>query len=159
MQNKRSLPRDIEIPELSPAELAMVEYYGQGTTQAEAYRKAYSANGYSKASLEVRACQKFSEPKIQQYLATLRLASFHRNLISREQRIAEELAFAQRCEDAGNFGAAASTYDRVNKLQGLYVDKVEITQADPLDTLEQIKKLDPVLASYLANGDAVPKPN
>jgi len=61
-----------------------------------------------------------------------------------------ELAFAQRAEDAGNFGAADGAHDRANKLLGYYVEKHEVHHLDPADVLKQIAEISPEIAQQLA---------
>lgn len=144
-----------ELPPLSVDEQRLVEALGQGDNNTEAYRKAYGASGYSPASLHVRACVKVAEPHIQAHLAALRAVGFDKAVISLQHRIEVELAFAQRAEKAGNFGAAGGAHDRVNKLMGLYIERLEVSAADPLETLRQIASVSPALAAQLAAAQGI----
>jgi hypothetical protein len=140
-----------ELPPLSAEEERLVELVANGTGNSEAYRLAYGANGYNANSLAVKASRKIAEPKIQAHLSALRSVGLAKIGLSYEDRIKDELAFAQRAESAGNFGAAGQARDRINKLAGLYVEKVQdITDHDPQRTLRQIAEVQPELADQLA---------
>lgn len=159
MQNQKTAPLDIDadnLPPLSVQEQRLIEALGQGDSNTEAYRKAYGAEGYSQASLHVRACVKVAQSHIQAHLVRLRSVGLNRAVISLQQRMEAELAFAQRAEAAGNFGAAGGAYDRLNKLMGLYVERLEVSAADPLETLRQIAQVSPDLAASLAASQGIP---
>lgn len=151
MQNQRTQQApDTELDDLSVQEEALVEALGLGMDNCAAYRKAYGAEGYGDAALRVRACRKVAEPQIQAHLRKLRSVGFANSKLTIENRVADELAFAQRAEDAGNFGAAGGAHDRVNKLLGHYVENVNHTFNAPENVLEEIRKLNPALADQLA---------
>lgn len=153
MQNQKTKPQEQleELDDLSPQEEALVESLGLGMDNCAAYRKAYGAEGYSAAALRVRACRKVAEPQIQAALRKLRAVGFANSQLTLDQRIEAEMAFAQRAEDAGNFGAAGGALDRVNKLLGLYTENVNVKFNAPDNVLEEIRKLNPALADQLAN--------
>jgi hypothetical protein len=72
-------------------------------------------------------------------LRALRAVGFYNARLTLQHRIEAELAFAQRCEDAGNYGAAGGAFDRVNKMLGLYVERSEVTvTTDPATTLKEL---------------------
>ena len=154
MQNQKTEPVEIDIsdlPALSPQEQIFVEALGQGDDNCAAYRKAYNASGYSAPALRVRACRKAAEPQIQKHLDALRAVGFASARLTMEARLEEELAFAKRAELAGNFGAAGGAHDRINKLMGLYVERIEATtKHDPLAALKEIATLSPDIAQQLA---------
>lgn len=159
MQQQKTEPAEPigELPPLSVQEEALVEALGQGDDNTEAYRKAYGASGYSAPALHVQACRKVAEPKIQAHLRRLRSAGFAKAGLSLQKRLEAELAFAQRCEDAGNFGAAGGAYDRVNKLMGLYVERHEVVHHDPTEALRELATISPELAQSLADSLNVPE--
>lgn len=129
----------------------MVELIAGGADNTAAYLQAYNATGYSRPALQVRACRKVAEPKIQIHLKALRSVGLAKAKLSLDERITAEIAFAQRAEDAGNYGAAGGAQDRINKLLGLYVEKVQdISDHDPIRTLRQIAETSPQLAADLA---------
>lgn len=140
-QNKLTEPQDdTELPILNHEEEALVEAWAQGHDQTTCYRMAYGAAGYSAPALKVRACRKFAESKIQAHLRALQASGLAKVKLTLEERLSAELAFAQRAENAGNFGAAGQANDRVNKLMGLYVEKtMDVTPASPHDTLDRIE--------------------
>jgi hypothetical protein len=134
--------QDDELPLLNAAEAAFVEAIGSGDNNIEAYRKAFGAGGYNPNALRVEACRKAASPRIQVHLRHLRAAGLARASVTLQQRIEEEYAFAARCEAANNWGAAGCTYDRLNKLCGLYVDKAEIVlTSTPEQTLRELASM------------------
>lgn len=154
VQNLKTLPAEISIiddlPPLNDKEKVLIEALGQLDDNCEAYRKAYGASGYSSEALRVQACRKVAEPHIQSHLAALRRVGFATARLTLQQRIEDERAFAERAEAAGNFGAAGQARDRINKLMGLYVERVEVSATDPLDTLKAIAQVSPEIAERLA---------
>lgn len=144
-----------ELPQLSVDEQRLVEALGAGDNNIEAYSKAYGKSNYSPAALRVAACRKVAEPKIQAHLIALRSVGFTNARLTLQDRLESELAFAQRAESAGNFGAAGGAYDRLNKLMGLYIERLEVSAADPLETLRQIASVSPALAAQLAQAQGI----
>lgn len=144
-------PAADDLPELSREEEQLVELVASGMGNSEAYRMAYGAQGYGANALAVQASRKIAQAHIQAHLRALRAVGHAKLGLSYEDRIKDELAFAQRAEDAGNFGAAGQARDRINKLAGLYVEKVQdVTDHDPHRTLKQIEEVNPDLAASLA---------
>lgn len=153
MQNQKteSYQHDDELPPLNLEEQSLVEMILAGKSNTDAYLIAYNAIGYQRASLMVKACRKVAEKHIQAHLRAIRAVGTDKARLTLEDRLVSELAFAQRCEDAGNMGAAGGTYDRINKLMGLYVERFEdISIMDPLQTLASIAQHSPELALKLA---------
>jgi hypothetical protein len=140
MQNMKTPPRPAsDLPELNAKEMIFVEALGQGDDNCQAYRRAYGAENYSPASLTVKACQKAAEPNIRAHLSALRAVGFASARLRLEDRIVSELAFAERAEMAGNYGAAGGAHDRVNKMLGHYVERsVAIVSTDPAVTLKEL---------------------
>lgn len=153
-QNQKTAPATAaeELPVLSVQEERLVEALVNGADNCEAYRAGYGAEGYSAAALRVRACRKVADPKIQAHLRSLRAIGFANVGLTLAARIEAEAAFAQRAEDAGNYGAAGGAYDRINKLAGLYVEQVRVVndRVDPVQKLKQIAERSPDLAAFLA---------
>lgn len=145
MQNQKTKP--VEMPEnlpiLTEQEQKLIEALGQGLNNSAAYRAAYGAQGYSDAALRVRACRKVAEPDIQAHLRALQAVGFANSKLTLDERISDELAFARRAEDAGNYGAAGGAHDRVNKLLGLYVERMDVTLNDPERILDEIRQILP----------------
>jgi hypothetical protein len=142
MRNKQTAPMPVpdELPELSVKEMAFVEAIGEGLNYMDAYRKAYGAEGYSAPTLRVKACNKAGEDKIQCWLRHLRATGFERACQTLDARISDEMAFAQRCEDSGNMGAAGMARERCNRLMGLYIDRQEIVlTSSPEQTLRELE--------------------
>jgi hypothetical protein len=143
MRHRKSEPRPAgELRALNARELIFVESLGQGDSNIAAYRRAYGAEGYSEPALLVEACRKAAAPHIRAHLRSLRAAGFASARLRLEDRVIAELAFAQRCEDAGNYGAAGGAFDRVNKMLGLYVERSEVVvSVDPQVTLKELASM------------------
>jgi hypothetical protein len=140
MQHRKTTPKaPAAVRDLNARELVFVEALGQGDDNCVAYSKAYGPHNCSAATLRVNACRKAAEPQIQEHLRALRAIGFANARLTLQYRIEAELAFAQRCEDAGNYGAAGGAFDRVNKMLGLYVERSEVVVAvDPAVTLKEL---------------------
>jgi hypothetical protein len=144
-QNLKSSPSTAldDLPILSVEEEAFVQAIAIGKGHSEAYREAYGAHGYNANSLKVAASRKAASPKIQRHLRSLQSVGLTNISLTREDRIRDELAFAQRAEDAGNYGAAGQARDRVNQLLGLKVERFEDVTAvntDPIEALRNIER-------------------
>jgi hypothetical protein len=94
------------------------------------------------------------------WLGAARKAEFGNVKLTLEQRLTDELAFAQRAEEAGNFGAAGGARDRINKLLGFYGDRPEqhASDSDPMNLLHEMSKLSPAVAELLAKEHGIPWP-
>lgn len=154
-QNLKTKPAaDLDdLPILSAEEQRLVELLAEGkVSNSEAYRIAYSADGYNAAALAVAACRKISSAKIQAHVRALQAVGLAKVALSRDDRIKARLAFAQRAENAGNFGAANGALDAVDKMLGHMVERFEdVTKnSDPADMLRQIAKDQPDIAASLA---------
>ena len=141
-QNKKTKPVEAgaDLPDLTPQEIRLVEAKAQGLDNTAAYKVAYDAAGYSQPALRVQACRKFAEPKIQKYLLALRGAAFTNSSLTLDGRVEDELAFAAKCEAAGNLSAAGQAYDRVNKMKGFYVERYMEVSRDPTEIMAEIQR-------------------
>jgi hypothetical protein len=140
MRYKQSEPRAPgELRELNAKEAVFVEALGNGDDNITAYKAAYGPGHYSPAALRVAACRKASESHIQDHLRALRAVGLTKSGLTLAMRIEDEMAFAQRCEDSGNMGAAGGARERVNRLLGLYVERSEIIlTSTPEQTLREL---------------------
>jgi hypothetical protein len=132
-----------ELPMLSHKEAVFLEAIAAGDDNCTAFRKAWDAEGYSINALRVEACRRAASDKIQAHLRVLRAVGLDRAGVTLQGRIEAELAFAQRCENAGNYGAAGQAYDRLNKLAGLYpAERREVTvTSTPEQTLQELEAM------------------
>lgn len=155
-QNLKTKPTaDVDdLPMLSAEEQRLVELLAEGkVSNSEAYRIAYEADGYNANSLKVVACRKIASPKIQAHVRALQGAGLANVVLTRDARIKARLAFAQRAESAGNFGAAQGAHDSVDKMLGHMIERHEHTierTADPADLLREIAASSPSAAAGLA---------
>lgn len=157
-RDKKTTPAEQpdELPALNVQEQALIEALADGCSNTEAYRRAYDAEGYSSAALHVRACRKVAEEKIQAHLWALQQVGLAKARLSREQWIEMMLAAGTRAEASGNHGAAATYRAAVGKALGYQVEKTEdVTQHDPMQTLNEIARYSPQLAAELAKQSGV----
>lgn len=157
MQNQKTESYQIpdNLPILTPEEETYRDELYLGTNQVEAYRKAYGAEGYSLPALQVRACRKAADPKIQAHLRAMQSVAVAKSALSSLECVADEMAFAQRAENAGNYGAAGAARDRRNKLLGHYTEKLDVTVTDIADELKELAKISPELAKAYADKEGI----
>lgn len=160
-QNLKTKPAtDLDdLPLLSVEEERLIELLTEGKVpDYEAYRTAYDATGYNPAALRVAASRKIASPKIQAHLRALQAVGLHNIALTRDARIKARLAFAQRAENAGNFGAANGAHDAVDKMLGHMVERYEDVSktSDPADMLRAIAKDQPEIAASLAAQAGIP---
>jgi hypothetical protein len=112
-----------------------------GNTQVRAYREAFDAENMSDATVSVKACQLWNSDKFKIIRSALMNAVRERSTRTLEYRIAEMEAFAERCELAGQYGAAFQAKQATGKLEGHYVDKKEITHRQDKEALDALKAI------------------
>lgn len=140
-----------DLPELTPQQMKFVEGIVAGLSASDAYRAAYDTANYQASSIWVNAAKLKAHEKVRLWLDAVQAAGFVRVATKREDRIQAEAAFAARAEGAGNWGAAGGAHDRINKLAGLYVERVEITDTtvSPADRLRQYAEQRPEMAPLI----------
>ena len=110
-------------------------------TQEQAYRASYSVKASRpKAAVQRDACMLWAKPKFIQCRTALMNGITRQSIKDREVRIAEMQAFAERCEEAGQYGAACKARELVARLEGHYIEKTENINKtrDQLSSLKQI---------------------
>ena len=110
-------------------------------TQAQAYRQSYNVKeSRTNRSVQVDAARLWHNPCFTLARTALMNGITSQVIKSKEVRIAEMQAFAERCEAAGQLGAAAKARELVGKLEGHYIDRRENVNKtrDQLTSLKQI---------------------
>lgn len=159
-QNKKTKAAPVanidELPELNENEQVFVQWIVAGKPLREAYKLAYGAEGYSEASLRVRASRKAGETNIRQHVAFHQQLGMANALLTRDDWVEHTLAAAYRAEASGNHGAAMTGRIAVGKALGFQADQTEdITPRDPFEILERIAKTSPDLAAQLAKDKGI----
>lgn len=138
-----------DLPELTAQEMEFVLGMEEGLDQTSAYKKAYGAEGYSRASLTVRACKKAAEPRIKAWRQAFAAEGFNRGLIAREDHVKRLRSLAARAEQAGNFGAAVNAEVNAGKAEGHYIEKREDVSRPVADRMEQLRSRNPKVAEMV----------
>lgn len=110
-------------------------------TQVQAYRQSHDVSDTTqKESIEVMASRLWNNAKFKLSRTALMNGITSQTIKAKEVRIAEMQAFAERCEAAGQLGAAAKARELVGKLEGHYIDRRENVNRtrDQLTSLKQI---------------------
>lgn len=95
-------------------------------TQEQAYRQAFQVSDkIDKRNVQVRAGKLWNNNDFIMCRTALMNTITTQVIKSKESRIAEMQAFADRCEAKGQLGAACKARELVGKLEGHYVDKTE----------------------------------
>lgn len=150
---------DLEMLEpLSDKEREFVELQIQeGIWPVEAYRRVYGTQDDKGRELEPksvtqRAYRLSSTSRVQQYRSALYQAGAHSGILGHQEFIRDMIALADRCEAAGNYGAAVNARGHAAKASGLFVDKVQdVTETtDAYQLLDQIEELAGPEARYSA---------
>ena len=95
-------------------------------TQEQAYRSAFDVSEFtSKEVVKVQACILWNNHNFTLTRTALMNGITSQVIKTKEARIAEMQAFADRCEAANQLGAACKARELVGKLEGHYVDRTE----------------------------------
>jgi len=148
-----------ELPDLTPKQLAFVQGILQGMTASDAYRAAYDAESMSPETLWVQASLVKSNDKVAIWLAQARLHCLTHTAVTLEGHTAELESLKQEARQAGAYGASIKAEELKGRANGLYVDqiKTDTGQADVLQALAAIGKVDPALAKQLGERLGLPE--
>lgn len=142
-----SLPVD-DLPELTAQQMGFVEGILEGLTASDAYRKNYSST--TPRYVWAEASRLRSHPGVAAWLSAARKAALDTGRVTLEGHQSELARLREIALDTGNVGAAVQAEVSRGKVQGLYIERFEdVTAKDPMQTIEQIKKIDPALAERL----------
>lgn len=115
-----------DLPNLSPSEYEFVRLLvHEGMTASKAYRQSHDARAMTDSAVWSKACRLRGNARIQEWEQALLEWGMSRGLLEVEQATRDMIALARRAERSGNYGAAVNAQDKANKLQGLYVERVE----------------------------------
>lgn len=115
----------------------------KGMSQYQAYCEAYDVESTRRNTADVEACRLKKNPKVAAWINHLRV---HSAKLSVEQHLADLRDLRDRALAMGNPSAAITAESLRGKVSRLYVEQVEISDAQKADTNE--------LAKLAAGGDA-----
>lgn len=140
-----------QLPELTAQQMGFVRGILDGKSASDAYRQAYDCSEMQNNSIWVAASRLRSDANVALWLAASRKACLGTANVTLDGHLQELERLKEIALDTGNVGAAVQAEQLRGKAAGHYVERFEdITKADPLTTLEQIRQHSPELARALA---------
>lgn len=114
---------------LSAKQEIFVQALVQGKTQRQAYNEAYPKSlNWKVESVETKACRLFGNPKIQERYFELLKATETKTILNAIQR--KEWLSSVIISDKENTSDKLKAVDLLNKMDGQYIDKVEVKQIE-----------------------------
>jgi len=148
-----------ELPDLTPKQLGFVQGILSGLTASDAYRASYDAESMSAEALWVAASRLKTDSKVTLWLAQASQHNLAECKITLENHTAELDRLSRLAETAGAYGASIKAQELRGRANGLYVDqiKTDTGQANVLQALAAIGKVDPALAKQLGERLGLPE--
>lgn len=114
---------------LSAKQEIFVQALVQGKTQRQAYNEAYPKSlNWKVESVETKACRLFGNPKIQERYFELLKATETKTILNAIQR--KQWLSSVIVSDKENTSDKLKAVDLLNKMDGQYIDKVEVKQIE-----------------------------
>lgn len=140
-----------DLPDLTENQMKFCEGVLAGKTQSDAYRAAYDCQNMAPESIWVAASRLRHDAKVALWLDAARSDRLESHECTFDGHLKELERLKSIAIRSGNVGAAVQAEQLRGKAAGLYVDKHEdVTQYDPVRTLEDIARQSPELAHSLA---------
>lgn len=152
MRRKLTEPTDQpdDLPDLTAQQRKFLEGILAGKTSSDAYRAAYDCSQSQNNTVWVEASKLRAHPDVALWLSAARKAGLGRATVTLEGHISELERLREIAIDSGNVGAAVQAEQLRGKASGHYTENLNVTYSDPTDILDEIRKLDPDLATQLA---------
>jgi phage terminase small subunit len=145
-----------KLPALTDQQYAFVLGLLAGKSGAEAYRAAYDASAMSANAVYCEASKLRSHAKVAQWLRAARVAHLGSSTITLDGHLRELERLRELALKAGNHGAAMQAEIARGKAAGHYVEKyADVSEGDPIATLNEIAATDPELAAKLAKAHGI----
>lgn len=144
-----------DLPDLTDNQRKFVEGILAGKTASDAYRGAYDCSNSRDASIWAAASAMRANTNVAIWLAAARKAGLGHTVVTLSGHIAELERLREIAIESGNVGAAVQAEQLRGKAQGHYVERLEVSAADPLETLRQIASVSPALAAQLAAAQGI----
>ena len=140
-----------ELPDLTQQQARFVEGILSGKTASDAYRAAYDASTMTDRSIWAEASRTRAHINVAAWLSAARKAGLGRGMVTLEGHIQELERLKEIAIDTGNVGAAVQAEQLRGKAAGHYIEQHrDLTDYDPLKTLQEIAQTSPDLAAALA---------
>jgi hypothetical protein len=140
-----------DLPDLTDQQMTFVRGLLEGLTGTEAYRRAYGCEGWASNSIWCSASKLRADAKVQQWLSAARIAELGNTKVTLDQHVRRLDRLQELAIKTGNLGAAVQTEQLIGKVQGHYIERLELDiSSEPTAALDQISKLAPDLARKLA---------
>lgn len=139
-----------DLPELTENQMMFVKGILDGKSGSDAYRGAYDCTNSKPETIWASASRLRHDAKVEAWLEAAKeaeLASAKRTLDQHIQRLDRLQAIALR---TGNVGAAVQAEQLIGKASGHYTESLNVNISEPMDILEEIRKLAPDFAEILA---------
>lgn len=145
-----------DIPDLTPDETEFIANILSGMNQTQAFKAVKACNHWKDTSIRVEASKLRHKPNVSLALDNLMAEAQDAARCSREDHLKELARLRVRSETSGNYGAAVQAEQLRGKVAGHYVEQVrDVTQPDPLRTLDEIAQHSPELAEKLAQENGI----
>ena len=157
---KPQQPKDAsDLPQLTPKQLAFVQGILQGMTASDAYRHAYNAENMASNAIWTNAAKLKADTKVALWLQRAAAENLVECKVTLDNHTAELDRLSRLAETAGAYGASIKAQELRGRANGLYVDqiKTDTGQADVLQALAAIGKVDPRLAKELGERLGLPE--
>lgn len=129
---------------------AFVQGVLAGKSKPEAYRDAYDVSPEAKRhSVNTNAYIEGSKPLVALAIQLGREKAIN---FTRKEHDQALMRIALKAENEGKHGAAIQAYQVLGKAAGLYIEQhKDVTETDPMETLQTIAQSAPELAEAIAN--------
>ena len=145
-----------ELPDLTSQQMEFVRHLLDGKTATDAYRAAYSTENMLANTIWSAASNLRHDTKVAAWLTAARTANLGSAKVTLEGHVAELERLREIALSTGNVGAAVQAEQLRGKAAGHYVEQIrDVTETDPLKTLEELSRLSPELARKLAEQEGV----
>lgn len=145
------------LPDLNERQEAFVQAVIAGLSASDAYRKAYDTTNHKPETIWAAASRLRNDVRVIEAVERAKIAGFGSVVPNLEEHCARLLHLSVRAENENNLGAAAAAEVSRGKAAGLYVEQTrDVSDHDPIKTLQEIAKHHPDLAAALAKQHNIP---
>lgn len=150
------LPDAASLPELTAQQLAFVKGILDGKNNSDAYRAAYDCSNMQPPTIWARASELRGNSGVAVWISHARIACAGSATVTLEGHLSELERLKELAIATGNLGAAVQAEQLRGKATGHYVEQIrDLTDYDPLVTLEQLAQHSPALAKQLADENGI----
>ena len=143
----------MDLPDLTPKQLAFFEACQAGMSDREAYKAAYDAENMSEDNIRIEAYRLKNNPNIAPWFEHAKQEAMKRAMKSKDEYLQETERLKGVCEKEKNYGAAVKAHELAGKVMGHYEDRGKGLRETLVlaDVLARIQTRRPELAATLAS--------